>query len=580
MSTDDSTTIRGMAIDRTFPFPSYRPYQREILVEAAESLFGPDSECDNLVIYAPTGIGKSPINVALARLADSAFYTTPQRKLRHQLETDDTLRDHYHVLRAREDYDCEFASRPGWSVSCADCPVYHDDERACRNYTPGCHYWNRKETAMNGDVATLTFSYLITDGYLPAEVDTSDGTQQVSFDDRELLIVDECHQLENQAASLFAGFSIAPGTVTDDVYGNLAERIPAPATRVTDAVKAEIGGLAQRVAAAATDFRDRLAQLDAAAEGYIDDATAREHERVSRLVRRCDRLAQQCEWCLTELAEGRTWTVEVTADSGRVQFSPVLVDRFLDRFLWSRAGKRVLSTATMPFADGPDQWFRNIGLDPDRTRVIKRPMPFPPENRLVNLARSIGAMSRGRDEEHWSAIVGTIEYLARRHAGEKGLVHTASYARAEKLHEDLPDGLSICHEQDGGLHDDAWYINRWQTGDADVLLSPALTDGVDLADEQCRWQALVKVPYPNPTNARVDARLEEPDGDQWYYETTAQSIIQAVGRGVRHVEDYCTFYVLDESYFDVRRRVAFPEWFLDAEAQIDVVSKPQRTPVD
>ena len=115
----------------------------------------------------------------------------------------------------------------------------------------------------------------------------------------------------------------------------------------------------------------------------------------------------------------------------------------------------------MPFADGPDQWFENIGLDPDRTRVIKRPMPSPPENRLVNLSRSIGAMSRGRDEEHWSTIVGTIEHLARLHAGEKGLIHTASYARAEKLYDDLPDGLSICHEQDGGLHDDAWYINRW-----------------------------------------------------------------------------------------------------------------------
>ena len=333
MSTDDPNHIRETAIDETFPFSSYRPYQREILQEAADTLFGADSEYDNVVIYAPTGIGKSPINVALARLAEDAFYTTPQKKLRHQLETDNALRNHYHVLRAREDYDCEFASRPGWPVSCADCPVYHDDERACQNYTPGCRYWERKEDAMDGAVATLTFSYLITDGYLPAEVETSDGTQQVSFDDRELLIVDECHQLENQVASQFAGFSIAPGTVTDNAYGTLAERIPATATRITSRVRTEIEGLAQRVAAAATDFRDRLAQLNAAAEGHIDDATARERERVSRLVRRCDRLTQQCEWCLTELAEGRTWTVEVNAESGRVQFSPVLVDRFLKRFL-------------------------------------------------------------------------------------------------------------------------------------------------------------------------------------------------------------------------------------------------------
>jgi CRISPR/Cas system-associated endonuclease/helicase Cas3 len=95
MSTDDPMIIRETSIDGMFPFSSYRPYQRGILVEAAETLFGPDGEHDNLVIYAPTGIGKSPINVALACLSDDAFYTAPQRKLRHQLEADDTLRNHY-----------------------------------------------------------------------------------------------------------------------------------------------------------------------------------------------------------------------------------------------------------------------------------------------------------------------------------------------------------------------------------------------------------------------------------------------------------------------------------------------------
>jgi Rad3-related DNA helicase len=240
MSADDLSSPQDQPIDGAFPFTSYRPYQREILAGAAETLFGADAEYDNLVIYAPTGIGKSPINVALANLAESSFYTTPQKKLRHQLETDDVLRKHYQVLRAREDYDCEYASHPGWSVSCAACPIYHDEERACRNYTPGCQYWERKELAMDNAVATLTFSYLIADDYLDTEVETTDGSQQVSFGDRELLIVDECHQLENQVASLFAGFSIAPGSseVFNNVYGDLAERIPGTTDRVTDAVAA------------------------------------------------------------------------------------------------------------------------------------------------------------------------------------------------------------------------------------------------------------------------------------------------------------------------------------------------------
>ena len=140
----------------------------------------------------------------------------------------------------------------------------------------------------------------------------------------------------------------------------------------------------------------------------------------------------------------------------------------------------------MPFADNPAQWFRNIGLDPERTTVIERLMPFPPENRVLST-------SRGRSS---GCPAGVMKSTGRRSSGRSNTWRTATpvkradphgeLARAEKLHEDLPKGLSILHEQDGGLHDDAWYLDRWQTNDADVFLSPALTDGVDLPDETCR----------------------------------------------------------------------------------------------
>ena len=79
MSADDLSTTQDQPIDSAFPFASYRPYQREILAEAAETLFGADAEYDNLVVYAPTGIGKSPINVALARLARALSTRRPRR---------------------------------------------------------------------------------------------------------------------------------------------------------------------------------------------------------------------------------------------------------------------------------------------------------------------------------------------------------------------------------------------------------------------------------------------------------------------------------------------------------------------
>lgn len=89
-------------------------------------------------------------------------------------------------------------------------------------------------------------------------------------------------------------------------------------------------------------------------------------------------------------------------------------------------------------------------------------------------------------------------------------------------------------------------------------------EGIDLPDEQCRWQVLLKVPYPSMGDSRVSYLIDEEGDWDWYYDNTARSIMQAVGRGVRSEDDYCSFYVLDRSFLDVLKRATFPDWFRDA----------------
>jgi len=96
--------------DAVFPFPGYRENQDEILYETLEAFFIEGYR--NVVIEGPTGIGKSPFNVAMGRavsvlnriqrdiedhfgvfidglVSGNAFYTTPQKSLRNQLAEDD-----------------------------------------------------------------------------------------------------------------------------------------------------------------------------------------------------------------------------------------------------------------------------------------------------------------------------------------------------------------------------------------------------------------------------------------------------------------------------------------------------------
>jgi len=89
-------------------------------------------------------------------------------------------------------------------------------------------------------------------------------------------------------------------------------------------------------------------------------------------------------------------------------------------------------------------------------------------------------------------------------------------------------------------------------------------DGIDLEGEMCRWQVLLKVPYPYLGDSRVEYMVNEKNDWDWYNEQTARRLIQSVGRGVRSGDDYCDYYVLDESFLDVMDSATVPEWFENA----------------
>ncbi len=549
--------------DEVFPFPSYRPYQRAALHEASAALFDDDS-IDTVVLNLPTGIGKSPINTALARQAESAFMTTPQKALRTQLENDTTLREYYAVLRARQDYTCPVGSiQTGRTYNCKNCPINRDDEDSCLNHND-CTYWNRKESAMAEPIAVLTFSYLVLDSYLPVYADTSGGdtqnstqddptgARQVSFADRELLIVDECHKLEDQVASLHAGISISPYSLPLDVFGE---------------VDREIGDLPEHQIHRFEDYHTHLEGVYDRAQAYIQKNKARVTlgEEESQAVRNCRTFSRKFEWCRSQVDDGRDWVInrEETTYNGTVRYRisarPVDVDQFLQDHIWSRADTCVLSTATMPFSETPARWLTRLGLNPDTTHIVQYPMPFPAEQRPVHTNTVIAKMSQGGYAANREQVIDQLRRIANHHHGEKGLIHTASYERASDLSREFPEN-SVCHTKrdDGDLRAQ---IDQWHGGDHDMFFSPAATDGVDLPYDECRWQVLVKAPYPQPSDPRIRLMLDERNAWDWYYEITCQAIQQSVGRGVRSMDDRCDYYVLDASFFDIIDRASVPSWF-------------------
>lgn len=81
-----------------------------------------------------------------------------------------------------------------------------------------------------------------------------------------------------------------------------------------------------------------------------------------------------------------------------------------------------------------------------------------------------------------------------------------------------------------------------------------ITEGVDLADNQCRIVMMAGIPYPAVQDQKVILKREyldtknSGDGSKWYRQEAARAVNQTIGRVVRHRKDYGAILLLDERY--------------------------------
>ncbi len=85
-----------------------------------------------------------------------------------------------------------------------------------------------------------------------------------------------------------------------------------------------------------------------------------------------------------------------------------------------------------------------------------------------------------------------------------------------------------------------------------VLVSPSMTEGVDLRDDASRWQIIAKVPFPYLGDEMTKKRMAK--NPKWYAFVTARTVIQALGRSVRSETDHAVSYILDSDWRDFYRR--------------------------
>lgn len=522
---------------------------------------------DTVILDAPVGSGKSLTAATVARRlhetsAHTGFYSTPLVSLVRQIQRDPLVGPQIATVSGRRNYPCDVDSR--LTADEAQCVVGKNAksvEENCPSKANGtCGYYLARDRAQVAPLAGMTLSYLlavtIPRGHVVANEEgepVDDG--EALFPPRDFLILDEAHNLDRAGISSLT-FSIDEATLDDKTYLDYWRTAVYPEVVEMESyspteIREFLSGLKERVGIVYRTFQGIANQLD-------DTTPAAVVKRVVRRAREARSLFWKIRMALAN--PGEPWMISVHVDpvgGASVEIGPIIARSFLRQRLWGLAPKRLLMSGTF----GPlDIYLRDVGLDPETTKVISIPSHFPAENGPIFFSETPLRLNKDTLPTAIPLVAVEINAILAKER-DRGLIHVNSYKLASALRMAIDPRYAhriVFHDE----KDRNPALEKWiEDGRPDtVFLAVDMTDGLDLAGEKAEFQIIVKAPYPDLGDRRVKARYDMEDGENWYRAAAQKKLQQALGRIVRSETDRGNTYVVDKNACDLLVDRGTPSW--------------------
>jgi len=175
-------------IESYFPFENIRPQQTEVLRKITQAF---SSGKRFVIVEGPTGFGKSPVAIALSRYYESAYIATPKKLLQDQYYND--FPHDMSLLKGKANYICsKQQGRLFEDLNCeeASCTSGTDNAqlmlRQCKK-EECCPYIKARIEAIDAKTTLFNFANML--AHMAFNKDM--------WGQRDILIVDECHLLED-----------------------------------------------------------------------------------------------------------------------------------------------------------------------------------------------------------------------------------------------------------------------------------------------------------------------------------------------------------------------------------------------
>lgn len=470
-----------------------------------------------VALVSPTGAGKSATYMAQAAVDDEGriCVLTATRLLQTQL-----LGDFHSMgmidIRGRSNYVCDIdESRHADTAVCVM-------GKYCRNMKDGpCGFYDRKREALQSRIVITNYSY-----WLEHQQDLGYFTT---------LVLDEAHKAPDEI-SRFAAVEIRESEL--------------------DRLK-----LQHPPAGLKASVKWALSVLGAIDAGKLTGVGSDENRRLAlRLRQKLSRMCRLSEHQWLRSKEWKMWRWDLVDPSA-----------LAEDLLFRGSKKVVLSSASLR-----KKTLKLLGVEGGRGKgvtVIEQESTFPVSRRPIYFWPVV-RMNKNTQREEFDRWHEAIDEIIGARLDRNGLIHTVSYERAVTIWQrSRYQDRMLLHEKKQGIED---VVRQWrEMPRGTVLLSPALTEGVNLAYQDCEYAIVAKIPFPDFTAPLMRARAEKDDSYTSYL--AMQALVQAVGRHVRAVDDQGETFILDSAlqWLRVRYWDFAPHWFHTA---VKTLKKDARCP--
>lgn len=546
-----------------------RPMQVRVL-DAIQTAF--DKGKRNVLLEAPVGSGKSAMAVAVAKYFGDAHILTPRKSLQDQYVTDFKA-EQMALMKGRSGYPCLYNPlnrdkdekeyrrvikliERGQSVQPIkgekDCGNgYCKDNTAVFNectggkiignpgdpvrYQQPCPYNVAIEVAQDNPIVIHNLHSFIYQSSFAER-----------FDQRKLMIIDECHDVEG----IIRGFS-----------------------ELKIVIPKRLG---------ATDIpSSRLVYLDDWATWF---ETYQEWFSDALPIRPKPSDVSERDAFLTQIAKVRSlsenfgkefsvaWEQHPSKFETKFTFTPRDVSNLCRNYLMNFGEKRLLMSGTIY---SKAMYCKATGLDMEETEFIKVGSTFPLDSRPIFFVDKYKVdTSFHKWDENFADMIAKIRVLMNNFDDVKGLIHTPSYMASEQIYHALKNTKRIVKHDKDNFHEKLteFFADRGNS----VFLSPICQQGVDFKHDRARFQVVLRVPNLNTSDPFVNFQVK--NNFSWYNYQTLIIFGQQIGRINRAEDDWGVTVLMDSRFekFLNKNKATLPKWLMDA-IQYEIPEDVQQT---